>query len=856
MLKLASFTCGHQNHPVKVESPRFSWVLESDRQGVFQASYRLTLTTLQGTPVYDSGVVSSAASVLVPMEGVRLEVGCRYLAAVTVVDNAGEEAAASLSFAAPHPADGWVAKMITGGSGAIPTYQGAVQFRKEIALAEAPVDAVLYATAQGVYELQLNGGAVSDRYLAPGMVEFRHHHPVQCYDLSGKLTAGKNVLGATVGVGWYKGAIQGWALDNLCYFGDTAGLYLELYLTFADGSRQLICSDETFVAKDSALSFSEIYHGDRYDARIATEDYTDPAFDAADWDAAVIVKDFNPGLLDPELGVPVMPQERLTPSLITTPKGETVLDFHQNMTGVVEFRVNAKAGDIVELQHFEVLDPAGNVYLDNLRSAKELVRYICRDGLNVYRPRHSFQGFQYVQIKQYPGTPDPADFTAIVLHSDMTPAGDFTCSDPLVNQLVKNIRWGMKGNFLDIPTDCPQRDERMGWTGDAQAFVKTAGYLYQVAPFFRKWLADVRFSQMDDGGIPYVVPDLLTGMLSGEDARHDHRYGSSGWGDVAVIAPFTVYQASGDLSILEESYDSMKKWVEFIRSNADDGLLWNSGYHYGDWLALDAPNGDHEGFTPKFFVATAFYAYSTLLLAKSAGILGNTADEKEYTDLYHAIVAALQKEYFTPTGRLSIPTQTAHVLSLQFGLTPDPERTARDLDAIIERDGNHLTTGFLGTPYLCHVLASHGYLSRAYDLLLRREYPSWLYPVTRGATTVWEHWDSLKPDDTFWSAGMNSFNHYAYGAVGDFLFEKVAGLTPLEPGFAKSRIAPMPDGKLEHAAAWHLTPYGKLASGWWLKDGVMTLEVSVPCNTTALVVLPDGTEQEVTSGFHVFRCEL
>ncbi|MBZ4670955.1 MAG: alpha-L-rhamnosidase [Oscillospiraceae bacterium] len=442
-------------------------------------------------------------------------------------------------------------------------------------------------------------------------------------------------------------------------------------------------------------------------------------------------------------------------------------------------------------------------------------------------------------VEEYPGDFSIDNFNAIVVHSDMKPTGSFSCSNEMLNKLQHNILWGLKGNFVDIPTDCPQRDERLGWTGDAQVFIRTACFLMETAPFFRKWLSDMKADQLSNGGVPYVIPDVLT--------DGDGGHSSSGWGYAAVICPWTIYQCYGDKKILEEQYESMKQCVEYIHSHAENGVLWNTGFHFGDWLALDAKEGSYFGATPNDLVSTAFYAYSTDLVAKAARILGFENDAEIYEKLHKDIVKAFQDEFFTPAGRLAARTQTAHVLALMFDLVPEEHRlrTINTLLSLLEEKDWHLTTGFLGTPYLCHVLSRNGKLDAAYKLLLQEDYPSWLYQVKMGATTVWEHWDGIKPDGSMWSADMNSFNHYAYGAVGDWMYRVAAGLDTDSdlPGYKRILIHPQPGGDLTYAKAEYLSMYGKISIEWHISGKEIFIDIAVPHNTTAHVILPKASPE-------------
>jgi alpha-L-rhamnosidase len=522
-----------------------------------------------------------------------------------------------------------------------------------------------------------------------------------------------------------------------------------------------------------------------------------------------------------------------------------VFDLGQNMVGWVRLRVRGPAGTTVTLRHAEVLDRDGNFYTDNLRRAEQTVRYTLRGGdEEVYQPRFTFQGFRYVAVEGWPGTPTLQSLTGVVVHSDMTPTGSFEASNPLLNQLQHNIVWGQKGNFLDVPTDCPQRDERLGWTGDAQVFAPTAAFNMDVAGFFTKWLSDLAADQKSNGSIPFVIPDVLTrGSAAG--------IGATGWADAGVVIPWTLYLAYGDTRILEQQYESMKAWVGYMRGRAGDDLIWDGDFHFGDWLAYHTDQADYPGATTdKDLIATAYFAYSTDLVRRIAAILGRADDAAGYATLREEVARAFQREFVTASGRLASNTQTAYALALSFGLLPAGQEAeaARRLAGDVRAFRNHLTTGFLGTPLLTSSLSDHGYLDVAYDLLNQESYPSWLYPVTRGATTIWERWDGIEPDGGFQDPGMNSFNHYAYGAIGAWLYRVVAGLQadPEEPGYRHVRFAPQPGGGLTSARATLNTMYGPTGSAWELVDGQFRLEVTVPPNAHATVRLPHATLAQVT----------
>jgi alpha-L-rhamnosidase len=626
-------------------------------------------------------------------------------------------------------------------------------------------------------------------------------------------------------------------------YGKTVGLLFQLEVTYTDGSKEIIVSDGSWKSSTGSIVASEIYFGETIDANKEKEGWLLPAYNDQNWNG-VKVADYKLDNLIATYNEPIRKQETLKPvKIITTPKAEKVIDFGQNMVGWEKVRLQGRKGDTVKIYHAEVLDKEGNFYTENLRAATALSTYILKgEGTEVFEPYFTFYGFRYIKVEGIKGDLNPENFSAIVLHSDMAQTGKFTSSNPLINQLQSNIRWGQKGNFLDIPTDCPQRDERLGWTGDAHAFFRTATFNMGVQNFFVKWLKDLATDQHADGRVPYVIPDVLA----------DAESGSSGWADASTIIPWQMYMAYGDKRVLENQYQSMKAWIGFMKNNSKDNL-WSAGFHFGDWLFY-RPDDDRFGIaavTDKALITQCFYAHSTQMVINAAKVLGKEADVKEYTELLYQVKTAFNKEFVTANGRLVSSTQTAYVLSLYFDMLPEPlrKKTAERLVENIANYENHLTTGFLGTPYICHVLTRYGYDDVAYKLLLQETYPSWLYPVKAGATTIWERWDGQKPDGTFQSTVMNSFNHYAYGAIGDWLYRVAAGLHEAAPGYREIVVKPHLGGDFTHIEAELMTPYGKAVSAWKIENGQLLMNVTIPANSKATIYLPaKSAEQIMESG--------
>lgn len=696
-------------------------------------------------------------------------------------------------------------------------------FRRQWVQKKAVGTAVLYLTALGTYEAVLNGCRVSEFVLAPGWTAYDKRLQVQCYDIT-ELLGPDNTLEVTVGRGWFRSPMPGWleTPDKARRYAQPCGILGWLELTYADGTREIIPTDTTWQWGESPVRFSELYDGESYDATFVT----------TEWEAASQL-DWSRDILIPQEGERIVEADRLAArSVFTTPAGETVVDFGQEITGYVEFTVYAHAGDKIRILCGEMLDKDGNFYNENYRSAKSEMNYTCRDGVQKWHPKLTFFGFRYLKLAAFPGEATPDQFTAIVVQSELKRTGHLRCSNAELNQLFSNILWGQKCNFLEVPTDCPQRDERLGWTGDAQVFIKTATYQYDVEKFFRKWLRDLAAEQRDNGAVGRVIPDVLPELDP-----------SAAWGDVATIAPWQLYLTYGDKGVLAEQFDSMCRWVDYITNVTTTPGLWTGHTHFGDWLGLDAPSGSYKGSSRDEFIATAFYAHSVSLVVKAGKVLDR--DVSEYESLYETILSCFREEF--PTYL----TQTEHVLAVRFGLAPDAQKTADALAEMVIRDGRQLKTGFIGTPYLLHVLSGYGHGKLAYDLLLRREYPGWLFSVRMGATTIWEHWDGMMEDGSFWSPDMNSFNHYAYGAVADWVYEKAAGICPLEdaPGFSAVRIAPMPDKRLEWLEASIDTRHGSLSSKWTWVDGVVRYDITTPVPAAIEI---GGKVTNVAPGSYVF----
>ena len=681
-------------------------------------------------------------------------------------------------------------------------------YTKQFSTEKQVKSASLEITSLGTYVARINGNRVGDQVMTPGWTAYRKRLQVETYDVTDMLCS-ENTLSVGVGPGWKGRYFTGNERCAEYFLGvrETA-LICALTLDYADGTREVIVTDDTWVTELGKNVYSDLYNGYKYDPL-----YVDPK----PMDAVVFPKEKD--ILIDRDGEKIIEQERLeAKEIIITPKGETVTN-----------------------EHAEVLDAQGNFYRDNLRAAKAKAEFVCDGEEHIHKPDHTFFGFRYIRLTGWSDEIKKENFTAIVVHSDMKRTGYFECSDARLNKLFSNIIWGQKGNYLDVPTDCPQRDERLGWTGDAQVFIRAAAYNYDVERFFLKWLADLRADQRPWGTIPHVIPDIF-------DCDENS---SAAWADAATVCPWQIYLSYGNKELIEKSLQSMKDYIEYIEMQSRDGI-WCKSWHFGDWLNLDASDvGKCDIGTNKDLIATAYYIYSSNILIKAMRLCGE--DTAELEARREASILAFRRE-FMQNGRIKpeFETQTACVLALHFGITDNKAETAAQLNELVTACG-HLKTGFVGTPYLLHALTDNGYAETAYSLILREEYPSWLFSVKMGATTIWEHWDSLREDGSMWSTDMNSFNHYAYGAVADWMYGDMAGINIDEnnPAYKNIIFKPVTDSRLDWVKASVDTRMGMVASEWKKADGKTTYLFTVPEGSTAIAYLPDG-EHQLKAGVNEF----
>lgn len=882
--------CEYRQNPIGIDvtTPRLSWQLASAQRGAVQTSYEIqvannpTIWTAGDGLLWDSGRVGTDASIQIPYDGPVLRSMQRVYWRVRAWDSEGivspwsEVAFWEMGLLAQGD---WLAKWIEPDWAEDPeTARPCPYLRAEFTVQGSIKQARAYITSHGLYEMSLNGAVVSEDIFTLGWTAYEKRLQYQVYDVTALLQTGDNAIGVILGDGWWRGKIGVAAVPNA--YGTTLALLVQLRIQFEDGTEQWFTTDESWKANTGPILASDLKDGEVYDARLEMPGWNRTGYDTSSW-KGVRVAEFGYGNLVASNSVPVRRKERISPvAILRTPNGETVVDMGQNLAGRVQMKVRGTSGTTIAMQHGEVLDKLGNFTMSNLAMPKGMgspidtlqkVTYICKgDGEEVYEPRFTFHGFRYVRVVGFPSEPTPENFTSIAIYSDMEPTSQFVCSDPLINQLNSNMLWSQKSNFLDIPTDCPQR-ERAGWTGDAQIYARTGSTLMDTAAFFTKWLQDLATEQHDDGMVTNLVPDAF--KKAGGFLRRLE--GSAGWGDAAVIVPWTMYQCFGDTRVLEAQYASMKAWVDYEAANAENThwvrklqpsywfsskrrermrYVWDTRYHWGEWLEPGSKLiMQFLGIFRRLIfgapeVATAYFAYSAGLLAHVAGMLGKADDSARYRELSERAKAAYTAEFSRRGNRLAPDRQATYVRALALELIPEEKRpaAAQRLAELVRQNGNHLSTGFLSTVFLLHILTRYGYLDVAYDLLNQKTVPSWLYPITKGATSIWETWDGIREDGSV----QASHNHYSYGAVGSWLYQVVAGidLDPDLPGYKRIIIHPRPGGGLSTVRAAHDSIHGRIISGWRLEGDQMHMEVEIPANTSAIIHLPGARVEQAQEG--------
>lgn len=855
-----SLRCEQRDRPQGVGSlrPRFSWRLRSEERGQEQRAYRIVVATASAVTGddrsggdWDSGWVTDSEHVCVRYDGTPLRSSTRYRWTVRVRDTHGRESDTVSSWfdTGILHADEWEASWIGRDPYAlagvdVPSDRDRslrcehlsppLQLRRTLHIDRPASTARIHVSARGLYRLHVNGTRVGADELTPGWTDYTHRIPYQTYDVTNLLLPGENVLAATVADGWWCGFVGMDARHQAQHYGTEPQLLAQLVIDREDGSREIIGTDAAWRERVGEIVYADLLMGQQTDARCATPGWTHPGYDDHDWQAARIV-DTDIAALVATGDEPVRATEELAARSVTRRGDVQLVDVGQNMVGRVRLTVRgAERGRRIRLRHGEALDEDGGLYTENLRSAEATdVYYAAGHDIEVFEPFFTTHGFRWVEVGGYPGDLDAADVTGVVLHSDTEFVGEFDCDDPLVTQLHRNIVWGQRGNFVSVPTDCPQRDERLGWLADAHIFAPTACFNADTAAFYARWLTDVVSGQDTDGAFPDVAPRVCL-----------YREGAPAWGDAGVLLPWLLYRNYGDEDVLSRCFEPMRAWVDHVQRHNPD-LIWRHrrGNDYGDWLQVDAT-------TPREVVATAYFARSAHTVALAAAALGRTAAEEHYRALAEGIGTAFRAAFVGDDSTVTGETQTGYLLALAFGLLPD-ERVPAAVDHLVEllaKRGNRLTTGFLGVALLCPTLAEHGRTELAHALLTTTDYPSWGYSIVNGATTIWERWDGWTAERGFQSPAMNSFNHYSLGSVGEWLYSGVAGIDqqPDSVAWNRIRIRPSPGGSMTRAEASYDSVRGRVSSRWRRGDGTFVLDVEVPPGAVAEVHLPTDDPESVT----------
>ncbi len=859
--------------------PCLSWQLAQGVQAAYQVVAASSLDRLLSQPdLWDSGKVTSEQSLFVPWGAEALASRQSVCWRVRVWDDKDEVSQwsepAQFEIGLLKTSD-WSAQWIAAPGEPSLEHRPCPQLRCAFKLEQPIASARLHVTARGLYQVHLNGQCVTCRdALTPGWTDFDQRMHALTYDVTEQLNNGRNAIGAVLGDGWYYGmGHTGGFLrpQDMGVYGMTPQLLLQLEITFADGSSTRIVSDDHWKCLEGPIRFSSIYNGEIYDANFETPGWTLPDFDDADWQTVTC----SP--LEPRTNVEPKPmpavgaiEERTPISVSKREPGRFIFDLGQNLVGWQRIHVPGRRGQTITIRFAEMLLEDGELYTENYRNARSTDQLIpAADGPITWTPAFTFHGFRYVELSGLAPDVEPSldMVTAVVLHTPMNKTGSFTSSHAKLNQLQSNITWGQRGNFLEVPTDCPQRDERLGWTGDAQVFCPTSCFNFDSLAFWRKWLIDLADAQREDGALPHVAPDIMNRSWKKRGERLKD-YAAAGWADAGVIVPWEVYVRFGDRGVLVQSYPMMCRWVDFCAGQANDFLLKQAVF--GDWLqpfpqtfTPDKPLASLHGDTPEELISTAYLGRVADVMTKVSALLGQADDARRYAALRDKVRLAFTAAFFDDSGRLTTKfhTQTGYLMALGFDLLPEQMRpaAAENLVKLVHEADDHLRTGFLGTPLLCPVLDRFGYSDLAYTLLMKETYPSWFFSINQGATTMWERWNSYSKVDGFGDVRMNSFNHYAYGAVGQWMYERVAGLAPdpERPGYKHIIVRPIPGGGLTHASAQLQTPYGMAVSAWRREGNEFELQVVVPPNSSATVQLPDGSAaQRMGPGEYLLRCRI
>jgi len=860
-MEVTHLRCEYLENPlgIDVKKPRLSWILESHTRGQVQTAYRILVASTKENldndigDLWDSGKVQSDRSTQIIYDGTQMNSRMSCFWKVCTWDKNGvmtdfsEPAFWTMGLTDDNDWKGsWIGmKLAADQSKAKELEPGPPPpwFRKTFSLDKKVKRACVYVTARGLFEFHINGKRVGKDVFAPEWTDYSKRIHYRTYDVTDMLKDGENAIGAIVGDGWYSGYI-GWRKVR-GYYGFQNSLLAQVEVEYTDGTTDIVATDDSWKCSEGPILNSDFMVGENYDARKEMPGWNKADFDDTSWQPVITVEKPAAKLVA-QPSEPVQLTEYIEPVQITEPKpGVYVFDLGQNIAGWARLKVKGIAGQKVTMRFAERLNPDGTIYTINLRAAKCTDTYILKGtGEEIYEPRFTFHGFQYIEVTGFTGEFSTKAVTGCVVHSNTPPAGVFETTNPMVNKLWLNARWGQRGNFISVPTDCPQRDERLGWMGDAQIFVRTATFNMDTAAFYTKWMVDVEDAQSPEGAFADFSPRL-------RDDNHRLFEAAAAWGDAGIIVPWTIYRVYGDTRIIDKHWDAMEKWMDFILRDNPDMIRRNTlNNNYGDWLMLVEGAGWAKSDPLKVLLATAFWAYDAQLLSQMAKAAGRDADAIKYEKLFDDIKKAFQKEFVSSDGRVEIGTQTAYLLALHMNLIPDELRAqaAEYLVEDIRKRDWHLTTGFVGCGFLNPVLTEMGYADVAYRLLLNDTYPSWGYSIKQGATTIWERWDGWTEEKGFQDPGMNSFNHYSFGSVVEWMYRYVAGidLDPEVPGYKRFTIHPRPDSRLDHVRAVYASIHGNIASEWQWKGDAFTLNVTIPANTAAKVYVPADAGTEIS----------